>query len=128
MDGPASLTCLPLVVDERPDPAPGRTGDERVADLEGAALHEDRGHRAAADVEVRLEHDALGPAVGVGPEVLDVGDERAAFSSRSSMPRPWRAETSTMIGVAAPRLRDEALLGELLHAPGRGWPSRGRSC
>ena len=69
------LDLLALVVDERPDPAPGGTGDERVADLEGALLHEDRGHRATADVEVGLEHDAAGPTVGVGPEVLELGDD-----------------------------------------------------
>ena len=43
------------------------TGDERVADLERAALHEHGGDRAAADVEVGLEHDALRAAVGVRP-------------------------------------------------------------
>ena len=67
-----------MVVDERPDPAPGGAGDERVADPERAALDEHGGHRAAADVEVGLEHDARGAAVGVGLErqVLDVGHEQ----------------------------------------------------
>ena len=69
------LDLLALVVDERPDPAPRRAGDQRVADLEGAALHEHGGDRAAADVELGLEHDAPGPPVGVGPEVLELGDD-----------------------------------------------------
>src|ERR671911_586402 len=50
----------------RLDPAPGRAGDERIAHPEGAALNEDRGHGAATDVEVGLEHHAGGAAVGAG--------------------------------------------------------------
>ena len=40
------LDLLALVVDQRPDPTPGRTGHERVADLERAALDEHGGDRA----------------------------------------------------------------------------------
>ena len=61
VDGPADLDLLALVVDHRPHPAPRRAGDDRVADLELALVDEHRGHRAAAGVEVGLEHDALGP-------------------------------------------------------------------
>ena len=76
VDGPRLLDVLALVVDEGPHPAPRRAGHDRVADPEGAALDEHGGHRAAADVEVGLEHDAAGPALGVGDELLDVGDEQ----------------------------------------------------
>ena len=69
------LDLLALVVDERPDTTPGRTGDERVADLERALLDEQVGDRAPADVEVGLEHDAAGPTVGRGPQVLELGDD-----------------------------------------------------
>ena len=92
------------------------TGDERVADPEGAALHEDGGHGAAADVEVRLEHDAVGAAVGVGPEVLDVGDEQQRLEQVVDADAVEGRDLDHL-GVAAPGLRDEALLGELLHHP-----------
>ena len=72
---PGFLDLLALVVDERPHPAPGGAGDDRVADLERAALHEHGGDRAPADVEVGLEHDAPGAAVGAGPQVLELGDD-----------------------------------------------------
>ena len=65
-----------MVVDERADPAPRGAGDDRIADLERAALDEHGGDRATTDVEVGLEHDAGGPTLGVGPEVLDLGDEQ----------------------------------------------------
>ena len=69
------LDLLALVVDERPHPAPGRAGDQRVADAQGALLHEHRGHGATADVELGLEHDADGPAVDVAAEVLELRDD-----------------------------------------------------
>ena len=99
------LDLVALVVDERPHPAPGRTGDERIADVERAPLHEDRGDGAATDVEVRLEHDALGPAVGGGPEVLDVGDEQERLEQVVDAEVLERRDLDDL-GVAAPRLRD----------------------
>ena len=121
------MILLAVVVDERPDPAPGRTGDERVADLERAPLDEQVGDRATADVEVRLEHDAARPAVGRGPEVLELGDDQQVLEQvvdADALQRRHRHHD----GVAAPRLGHEALLGELLHDAVRGRRSRGRSC
>ena len=68
------LDLVALVVDERTDTAPGGAGDERVADLQGAVLHEDRGDGASADVEVGLEHDAACPTLGRGPQVFELGE------------------------------------------------------
>ena len=108
------------MVDERPHATPGRTGDERLADLEGAALHEEGGDRAAADVEVRLEHHAGGAAVGVGLEVFDVGDEEERLEEVVDAVAV-EGRHGDHLDVAAPVLRDEALLGELLlHAVGLG--------
>ena len=59
--GPGFLDLLALVVDQRAHPAPGRAGDENVAELQRAALHQNRGHRAAALVELRFDHDARRP-------------------------------------------------------------------
>ncbi len=50
--------------------------DDDVADLERAGLDEHRGHRAAALVQLRLDDGADGGALGVGLELLDVGDDQ----------------------------------------------------
>ncbi len=122
------LDLLALVVDQRPHAAPRRAGDDRVADLQRALVDEDGGDRAAADVEVGLEHDALGPALGVGGELLDARRPRRSCSSRSSMPRSLQRRHLDHDRVAAPRLGHEAVLGELLHHPLRIGVRRGRSC
>ena len=75
VDGPASLTCSPwssIIARTRPHAAPATIGSPT---LQRALVDEDGGDRAAADVEVGLEHDALGPAVGVGRELLELGDD-----------------------------------------------------
>ena len=86
------LDLLALVVDEGPDPAPGGTGDERVADLEGAALHEHRGDGAAARDRAWLRARRPWP----GPSGLARRSSSSATTSRlsssSSIPMPWRAE------------------------------------
>ena len=46
------------VVLHRPHLAPLRAGDDRVADVQRAALDQHGGHRAAAGVEVGLDHRA----------------------------------------------------------------------
>src|SRR4029453_11431903 len=63
---PRRLDALALVVDHRPDAAVLRAADERVASLEGAFLHQDRGDGAAAAIEPRLHDGALGEAVRIG--------------------------------------------------------------
>ena len=63
------LDLLALVVDERAHPAPGRAGDEDIAEMQGAALHEHGRHRAAAPVELRFDDDAGGLAIGIGLEI-----------------------------------------------------------
>ena len=93
--------------------APGGTRDEWLADLEGAALHEQRGDGAAADVEVRLEHHAGRAALGAGLEVLYVGDEEERLEQVVDTVAV-EGRHRDHLGVAAPVLRHEALLGELL--------------
>ena len=117
VDGPASLTCSPWSsMSARTRPQAG-AGDERVADLERAALHEHGGHRAAADVEVRLEHHAARRGRRGWPRGPRRRRRASRVSSRSSMPSPVERRHLDHLGVAAPVLRDEALLGELLHHP-----------
>ena len=113
---PGALDLLALVVEHRPHPAPRRTGDDRVADLQLALVDEHRGHGAAAGVEVGLEHDALGPTVGVGGELLELGDDQQLVE---------QVVDAEVLGgrhldddrVAAPRLGHEFVLGELREHP-----------
>ena len=73
---PGALHPLAGEVVHRPHPAPLRPGDQRVADAERAALDQDRDHRAAAGIELGLDHRARGGSVGVGAELLQLGDEQ----------------------------------------------------
>ena len=67
--------ALAAVVVHRADAAPVGAGDERVADAQRAALDEHRDDRAAARVELGLDDDAGRLGVGVGLELLEVGDD-----------------------------------------------------
>ena len=59
---PGALDPVAHEVVHRPHPAPLRPGDERVADLERAALDQDADDRAAARVELGLDHRSRGLA------------------------------------------------------------------
>src|SRR4051794_31218411 len=63
------LDVLAVLVEHRPHTAVRRTGDDRVADPQGAALDQHGRHRATAAVEVRLDDEALRVLVGVRPQV-----------------------------------------------------------
>ena len=96
----------------RPDPAPLRAGDQRVADPERAALDQDGDDRAAAGVELGLDHGARAGRVGVGPELLELGDQQdhveQVVEALVGLGRDVAED-----GVAAPLLGRDALLGEL---------------
>ena len=111
---PGFLDLLAGVVDEGADPAEGGAGHQRVADAERAALDEDGGHGAPADVEMRFEHAARGPALGVGAEVLDLGHQEEAVEQLVDAVAVEGGDLGED-GVAAPLLGDQVLFGELLH-------------
>src|SRR5204862_878580 len=71
---PRLLQALAAVVVERAHTAPRVAGDDRVADLERAALDQQRRDRAAADVEARLDDRPR----GVGGRVRAQVDEGVA--------------------------------------------------
>ena len=110
------LDLLALVVDHGPHRAPGRAGHDRVADLERALVDQDGGHRATADVEVGLEHDALGPAGRVGGELLELGHHEQLLEQVVDA-EVLQGRHLDHDRVAAPRLGHEALLGELGQHP-----------
>src|SRR6185312_566558 len=109
------LVQLPAVlVEHRPHPAEGVTGDDRVAHVQRAALHQHGRHRAAAAVEVGLDRDALRVLVRVGPQVeRGVGGEQHGLEQvldADVLPGGHVDEQ----GLAAVLLRDQPVLGELL--------------
>ena len=56
-----------------------RAGDDERADAQRAALHQHGRDRAAAAIEPRLDHRALGVAVGIGDEVEKFGLQSDRF-------------------------------------------------
>src|SRR5215467_673111 len=110
---------LAVLVEQRPDPAERLAAHDRVADLERAPLHQHRGHRAAAAVEVRLDRDALRVLVGVGPQVqLGVGGQDDRFEQirdAGALPGGHVHEQ----GGATELLGHQAVLGELGPDPRR---------
>jgi hypothetical protein len=67
--GTRILDLLALVVDEGAHPAPGGAGDEDIAQMQGAALHQDGRDRTAATIELGFDDDAGGLAIGIGLEI-----------------------------------------------------------
>ena len=113
VDGPARLERLALEVAHGAHPAAGLAGDDRVADVQRAAVDEHGGHDAAARVDPRLDDVAAGRSVGVGLEVADLGDQQEHVEEVVEADALLGAGLDED-GVAAPLLGDEAVLGELL--------------
>ena len=116
---PRVLDLLSVEVVEGAHLAPGVAGHDRVADAERAAVDEHRRHRAAADVQARLDDRAGRLGVRVGGQLeLGVRDEQD--------PLEEVVEALGLLGRdlgelrrAAPLLGLEALGGELVaHAVG----------
>src|SRR3954453_21565578 len=63
------IDLVAVLVEHRPDATVGVSGDDRVTDAQGAALHEHRGNRTATAVEGRLDGHTLGRPRRVGPKV-----------------------------------------------------------
>ena len=106
------LDALAAVVEHRADLAPDGAGDDGVADLERAALDEHAGDRAAAGVELGLDHGAGGGGVRVRAELLEVGDEHDHLEQVVE-PVLGLGRDVGVDGLAAPLLGVEVVVGEL---------------
>ena len=107
---------LALVVDERTNAAPCSAGDHRVADLERAFLHENGCDRTTTDVEVRLEHNALGSGIGVSTKLFDLGDQQDLIEQVIDTNV---LQCRDLLGddVATEGLCNQVMLGELCEHP-----------
>ena len=70
---------LAAIVLQQAHAAPFRAGHDDVADMQRAALDQHGGDRAAALVELGLDHRAFGGAVGIGLEVENFGLQQDGF-------------------------------------------------
>ncbi len=111
--GTCLLHALALVVGHDADSADGGTGDDDVALVQRAVLHQHRGDGASALVQTRLDDRTLGGAVGIGFELLHLGDERDHFEQvvQTLFCLGGNGDTGC---VAAPLLGDQLIFGELL--------------
>ena len=103
---------MPCVVLERADPAECLADDDDVADLEGAGLHDRGRDRTAALVELGLDDRADRIALGVGLELLEVGDQQDHLDQLVE-PDPGLGRDRHERHVAAVLLDDDARLGQL---------------
>ena len=124
---PGVLDALAVVVVERLHLAPGVAGDDGVADAQRAALHEHRRHRAAADVEARLDDDAARVGARVRLQLEHVGLEQDRVQQLVEV-RPGLRRDVLEDRVAAPLRRLQALARRARCARGRGSRRAGRSC
>ena len=104
---------LALVADHGPDTAYGGAGDDNVALVQRAVLHQQRCHGAAALVQPRLDDRALGGAVGVGLQLAYLSSEGQHFQQIVHT-HTGLGRDGTHNGLAAPLLAHQAVLGELL--------------
>ena len=114
---------LPAIVDQRAHPAPLAAGNKDVADLQRAALDQHGRNRAAAALELCLEHDALGGAVRVGLEVEQLGLQQDRLLELVEVGLLERRDLDVE-HLAAELLDDELVLQQLLpHALGLAHPA-----
>ena len=99
--GQRLVHALADVVVHRADLAPVGPGDERVADAQRAALDQDRDDGPAAGVELGLDDDAARLGVGVGDELLELGDDEDRLEQLVEA-LPGLGRHVDVLGLAAP--------------------------
>jgi hypothetical protein len=102
-----------MIIKEGSDPTVRGTGDDRVAHVERAALHQDGSYRTAPFVQVRLDSHALSIHLGIGPQVQGrVSGQDDRLQQRVQTLASDRGHIDEH-GLAAVLLRHQAVLGEL---------------
>ena len=119
---------LAVFVEHRAHAAVAGAGEHDVAALQRARLHQHGGDRAAALVELRLDHQALARhRIGGGLQLEHLGLqqhllEQVVDALRRSWPTPARTANRRRT-LRAPRSRPPARSSRA-----RGWPRACRSC
>src|SRR5215203_1543656 len=112
--GQRHVEVLTVLVEHGAHPAVGVAGDDGVTDRERAALHQDRGDRAATAVQVRLDRDTTGLLVGHRAQVQrGVGRQQDRLEQLLDVGALLRGDVDED-GLAAVLLRHQVVLGELL--------------
>ena len=111
--GPGLLHLLPVLVEHRADLRPRGAGDDGVAHVERATLDEHARHRAAALVQVRLEHDPASAADRVALELLQIGHQQDRVEQVVQVGARLGRDVDEL-DRPAPLRRDEPLLHQLL--------------
>ena len=96
------------------DTANGSAGNDHVTLLQGTVLHQQSGHRATALVQTGLDDGTVGSAVGVGLQLAHLGGQghhvQQVVDTHAGLGRDGADN-----GLAAPLLRHQLILGQLLH-------------
>ena len=111
--GTGGCQLLALVAHHGPDAAHGSTGNDDVALLQGAVLHQQGGHGAPALVQPGLDNGALGGAVGVGLQLAHLGGKGQHLQQVVHAHAGLGGDGADN-GVAAPLLAHQAVFRELL--------------
>ena len=109
---PGLADALAVVVVQRLDLAPGVRRDDGVADVQRASLDEHRGHRAAADVQPRLDDHAAGGRVRIGLQLEHVGLQQQHLEQLVEVLLGLRRDVDED-RLAAPLLGLQAVVDEL---------------
>src|SRR5271168_4530978 len=100
------------IVEHGADFAEDGAADEKVAGIQSAVLHENRGHRAAAFIDPGFEHRTACRSVGVGFQFAQIGDEKNNFEKFVDALLLLGGNFDEF-GVAAPFGGHQAVFGEL---------------
>ena len=90
------------------------TGDDDVAGVEGAVLHQNGSDGALTLIQTGLDDSTLGAAVGVGLQLHDLGLQRDALQQVVDA-HAGQGRDGDAGHVAAPVLGDDAVLGQAFH-------------
>ena len=111
--GPAALERLAAEVAHGAHLAAGLAGDDRVADVDRAAVDEHGGDDAAAGIDARLDDEPARRRLRVGLEVADLGHQQEHVEEVLEADALLGAGLDEHV-VPAPLLGHDAVLGELL--------------
>src|SRR5690606_24690612 len=112
--GPRYIQTIIALIEHRTDAAAVDAGNERIADMKRAVLHENGRHDAPALFEARLDHHAVCVSVRIRPELQQLGLEQNAVEQViHTFPRMRRHEGALYFPTVL--LDEDIVLGELLH-------------